>query len=176
LQCGHRGEGQAFLQAVDNTAGCLVDAQCVIQRYINKVYFDVNATITEGAFETTAINGLCKAEQKGVILPVAGCYDVLDACDAINGDDGDGGLLGAPVGGKGWYTAAIVASIKRLNSANPGVGYFSIKVIRDDLKVNLPDGFKYDQNVFSAGVKHGIDGGTLFAMYNQVGQISLTCN
>ncbi len=87
-------EKEAFLQAVENTAGCLVDAQCFVKRFTEKVYIRANATITEGAFEATAINGLCKAEQKGVILPVGEC-NAVDVCDAINGGGGiPDGLLG----------------------------------------------------------------------------------
>ena len=166
-------EKEAFLQAVDNTAGCLVDAQCFIQRYINKVYFDVNATITEGAFGATAINGLCKAEQKGVILPVGGCDDVLDACDAINGD----GLLGAPLVDDVWYEENIKPAFTRLLNANLETSYFTADVIAREMKSSLPATSVWNQVAFMQTLRRGIITGDIFAITDASDLTQMyTCN
>ncbi len=90
---------QAFIQAVGNSAGCLVEPQCFAQGLIQSIYFDFddNATLTEGQFQAGAVNGLCYAEQNDVILleDEEGC-SIIDPCDAINDNGGDDGLLGDP--------------------------------------------------------------------------------
>ncbi len=83
----------ALVQAVGNSAGCLVDPQCAVQEIFGYVNSDANLTITEGEFQAGAIDILCNAEQNGVILPRGGC-NYTDPCETIiNGGD-DVVLLG----------------------------------------------------------------------------------
>ncbi len=85
----------AFLEAGDNAAGCLVHFECGFQNIVDIVYSGENNTITEGFVRTNDIDGLCDAEQNGVILPEGGCPDYIDPCETIN-NGGGGGLLGGP--------------------------------------------------------------------------------
>jgi len=75
-------EKEAFLKAVENTAGCLINdqTQCLID-----LYFDIiieatknNFTITEGFFQAVVIDGLCTIEQEGFKFD---CGDVPDPCN-----------------------------------------------------------------------------------------------
>ena len=157
-------EKEAFLQALENTAGCLVDAQCFIQRFTEKVYFDINATITEGAFEATAINDLCKAEQKGVILPVGEC-NALDACDAING-----GLLGSNPSDEFWYLGAIEAAIAELEVSGIERFFFRAGDIALVMKRKLPSSDLWNQGLFLQALKKGIVSGTI-TTYNWGGNL-----
>ncbi len=167
-------EKDAFLQAVDNTAGCLVNAQsqCFIQRFTEKAYSGVNVTITEGAFETTAINDLCKAEQKGVILPEGECH-ALDACKAINGG-GDDGLLGGPYGDDEYYLVKTKEAVGRLTVANPEQSSFYTQVIVNEMELYEP--FDWTQGNFEKALRKGIVMGSLFVAYDDNNLPMLGCH
>ena len=87
---------EAFLQAGNNAAGCLVHFECGFQNIVKFVYSGENITVTEGILQAVLTNELCYAEQNGVILPVGGC-NYADPCETIvNGGGGGGdGLLGS---------------------------------------------------------------------------------
>ena len=92
---------EAFLQAGDNAAGCLVYFKCGFQNIVSLVYSGENNTITEGFVQAADIGGLCGAEQNGVIVPVGGCPDYIDPCETIN-NGGGGGLLGVRLAMSYW--------------------------------------------------------------------------
>lgn len=70
-------EKEAFVQAVGYSAGCLVDAQCLVNTIF--AYAKSGANFTEGEFGGRTINTLCIAEKYGVILPEGDCL-ALDPC------------------------------------------------------------------------------------------------
>ena len=75
----------AFLYAVENSAGSLVDAQCTVQAMFAHVYSGEAMTVTEGELQVGTINTLCYAEQSGDVMEDC---DYRDPCAVINGDDG----------------------------------------------------------------------------------------
>ena len=75
----------AFLYAVENSAGSLVDAQCAVQAMFAHVYSGEAMTVTEGELQVGTINTLCYAEQSGDVME--GC-DYTDPCAVINGGGG----------------------------------------------------------------------------------------
>ncbi len=150
---------------MENTAGCLVGAQCFVKRFTEKAYFGVNVTINEGAFETTAINGLCKAgpEQK------EGECHALDACKAINGG-GDDGLLGGPY--SDYYLVKIKEAIGRLREANLGQSSFSAQVIVNEMEQYA----FWTQGNFEKALRKCIVMGSLFVAYDDNNLPMLVCH
>ena len=80
--CSENPKTTALVQAVGNSAGCLVDPQCAVQEIFGYVNSDANLTITEGEFQVASIDMLCNAEQKDVILPRGGC-NYTNPCETI---------------------------------------------------------------------------------------------
>ena len=62
---------QPYLEAVDNTVGCLVDTNCLLEKTFDAFISppdgngNPDATIAEGEFLTASVNTLCEAEQSG---------------------------------------------------------------------------------------------------------------
>ena len=79
---------EAFVQAVGNSAGSLVDPQCAVQAMFAHVYSDEAVTITKGELQTGTINTMCSAEQNSEqnseVISAELC-NYTDPCAVING-------------------------------------------------------------------------------------------
>ena len=76
---------QAFVDAVGNTVGCLAAPKCLAQELMYLFHLlDPGTPISEGEFQTGAIDALCGAEQNDALFREC---DYADPCEAINNND-----------------------------------------------------------------------------------------
>ena len=76
---------QAFVDAVGNTVGCLAAPKCLAQELMYLFHLlDPGTPISEGEFQTGAINALCGAEQNDALFREC---DYADPCEAIKNND-----------------------------------------------------------------------------------------